>query len=253
MKVITLNLRNFTDDHWEERLPLICNDIIKYRAEILAFQEVRGYFNPSMGKDMAQQVQEYLLARGYPYYYLVEHKAMDYLTIGVWEGLAILSTLPTSASGCERLELGSGSDPNKRIMLWAKFDLSKGPLYVSNNHFSYKPDQALANAQQVISYLNDSEFKYPGLLVGDLNATPNERAITYIKRKSNNWSDIWEQIWPKENGFTYESGNATKRIDYLWKNIYFSEKIQGIEIVFTEMGPKTGEYPSDHYGVMITF
>jgi endonuclease/exonuclease/phosphatase family metal-dependent hydrolase len=251
MKVITFNLRNFTDDHWKERLPLICNNIIEYGAEILAFQEVRGYIDPSKGKDMARQVQEYLLDKGSPYPYLVEQEAMVYESQGVWEGLAILSTLPISDWGYEKLDLGSGPDSNKRIMLWARFDPDDGPLYVSNNHFSYDRDQALGNAQQVISYLKDIKFKYPGLLVGDLNATPNDPAITYIK--DNNWSDIWEQIWPKENGFTYESGNATKRIDYQWKNIYFSKKIQGIERVFTEKDPETGEYPSDHYGVMITF
>jgi len=40
MRVVTFNLRNFTDDHWEERLPLIGNGIIKLGADILAFQEV---------------------------------------------------------------------------------------------------------------------------------------------------------------------------------------------------------------------
>jgi endonuclease/exonuclease/phosphatase family metal-dependent hydrolase len=252
MKVITLNLRNFTDDHWEERLPLIGNDIKEYGAEILAFQEVRGYIDPLKGKDMAQQLQEYLLDIDSPYPYLFEQKAMDYVDQEVWEGLAILSTLPFTDRGYEKLDLGNGSDPNKRIMLWARFDPEGGPLYVSNNHFSYDRRQALRNAQQVISYLKG--FKYPGLLVGDLNATPNESAVIYIK--DNNWIDIWEQIWPKENGYTYESGNATKRIDYQWKNSYFTKKIQGIERVFTEKGPVTGEYreyPSDHYGVMITF
>lgn len=252
MKIITLNLRNFTDDHWNERLPLIGKDIIKYGAGILAFQEVRGYVNSSNGKDMAQQVQDYLREHGVLYPYLVEQKAMDYPDIEAWEGLAILSKLPISDWGYEKLDLGGNEDKNKRIMLWARFDLENGPIYVSNNHFSYVSTQAQANTKQVISILNRSQFKYPGLLVGDLNVAPTNPAIAYIT--DNNWIDIWAQKRPEEinYGFTFAAGNATERIDYQFKNQYFVEEVRDIDLGFTQMDPDTGQYPSDHYGVIVT-
>ncbi len=251
MKIVTFNLRNFTDDHWEERLPLIGNDIIKLGAEIFAFQEVRGYIDESKGKDMAQQVLDYLLEQGHPYPYLIEHKAMVYESQGVWEGLAIMSTIPHADWGFEKLNLGSGSDGNKRIMLWARFNHEDYSFYVSNNHFSYDQDQATGNAEQVVSYLDNRKFDYPGLLMGDLNATPGDPAVNYLK--THNWEDLWEKIHPQKDGFTYASRNASKRIDYHWKNAYFNKKIKSMEKVFLKKDTVTGEYPSDHYGVMITF
>lgn len=86
---------------------------------------------------MAQQVQDYLREQGHPYPYLVEHRAMVYKDQDVWEGLAILSTTPSSDWGCAQLNLGHGSDSNKRIMLWASFAYNDFFFYVSNNGRHY--------------------------------------------------------------------------------------------------------------------
>jgi endonuclease/exonuclease/phosphatase family metal-dependent hydrolase len=251
MKVITLNLRNFTDDHWTERLPLICNDIINSKADILAFQEVRGYIDSTVGPDMAQQVQTYLSDSGYPYPCLYEQQAMVYSSQGVWEGLAILSKEPFLDKGYEVLPLGTGSDGNTRIMLWASFKLLDGSFFVSNNHFSYDSNQALGNAEHVLLYLSQPKFNIPGLLVGDLNVTPDDQTIVYMTKK--NWCDIWYELYPAEDGFTFPAGAADERIDYQWKNPNFIKTIQSIEILFTDKDTVTNEYPSDHYGVMTTF
>jgi endonuclease/exonuclease/phosphatase family metal-dependent hydrolase len=136
-------------------------------------------------------------------------------------------------------------------MLWASFTFEDFHFYISNNHFSYDQQQALENAKQVVSILDSSKFEYPGLLVGDLNSEPGDPVVNYIK--DHNRVDLWEQMYPLKDGFTYETGCASKRIDYQWKNSLFSKEIKSIELVFLIQDSDTGNYPSDHFGVMVTF
>jgi endonuclease/exonuclease/phosphatase family metal-dependent hydrolase len=253
MKVITFNLRNFTDDHWDQRRPLMVQDMIRYDADVLAFQEVRGYIN-NPDNNMAKQIQEDLQEQGVDYPSLVVQQAMPYPDQGVWEGLAIMAKVDIAKSGYKELTLGQGSDSNKRIVLWAQFDVENGTFYVFNNHFSYDENQAMLNAQEVIAYVNP--FDGPGLLVGDLNTTPDSDVVQYIA--DNGWQDVWEAFCPDDDGFTFRPWDLIKRIDYLWINKYWSAQVfvnavQSIERIFTRCDHDSGEYPSDHLGLMTAF
>lgn len=248
MKVITLNLRNWTDDHWKERLPLIVADIKAYDADILAFQEVRGKISDPTD-NMAQELQDQL--PDYPD--LIVRQAMDYPDIANWEGLAILSKLRSTASGVFELPLGGVDDANKRILMWASYSVSGQTLHVFNNHFSYNTSQAKTNAQNALNDIKDLDSG-PSLFVGDLNVVPDSPesgAITYLI--DNGWSDMWAKLHPGEPGYTFAATKPDKRIDYQFANAELADKISAIDIVFNTEDPAIKQFPSDHYGVMTTF
>lgn len=257
MKVLTFNLRNYTDDHWDERLPYIAQVLTDLEPDAAAFQEVRGQNDDPCCRNMAQQVQA--LCSGYPS--LVTIPAMCYASQAVWEGLSILSkTAPADWLYQQLTWRKDDIDQNRRVMIWAKYVVDGRPLWLSNNHFAVPDDaaQQKRNVTEVLAAL-DSIVGGPALLVGDLNAT--QESVVWSKIDEAGWTDLWEEIHDGDAGGTYPTERTAKdapldkRIDYQWANAAFMNAATGttIERVFTEKDPKTGLFASDHLGVLTEF
>ena len=259
MKVLTFNLRNYTDDHWVERLPYIAQVLTDLSPDVAAFQEVRGSNEDPCCRNMAQQVQA--LCPAYPS--LITIPAMCYGSQDVWEGLSLLSRTGPADWLYQQLTWlpdDKDKDKNHRVMVWAKYLVGGRALWVSNNHFAVEkdPDQQERNVTEVIDAL-DQIVGGPALLVGDLNAVP-ESAV-WAKLDDAGWVDLWHRIYPDDPGGTYPTEQTAqdepldKRIDYQWANQAFLDAATDVSIerVFTERDPKTQLFASDHLGVLTEF
>jgi len=259
MKVLTFNLRNYTDDHWKERLHYIAKILCDIDPDVAAFQEVRGINDDPCCQNMAQQVRA--LCPGY--LSLVTVPAMCYAGQGVWEGLSIMSKWTVADWLYEQLtwtKSNGNTDWNRRVMVWAKFLADGGALWISNNHFAVPddPTQQMQNVTEVLEALGGI-VDGPALLVGDLNALPQSDVWNAIDEDG--WTDLWDELRPGEDGGTYpteatpQHGVLEERIDYLWANPAFMSLAHDVSIrrVFMKRDSSTDLFASDHVGVLMEF
>jgi endonuclease/exonuclease/phosphatase family metal-dependent hydrolase len=163
-------------------------------------------------------------------------------------GSAILARAPVSAVDHLALTLLPDLEDNQqRAVLHARFDLPGGSLHIFNAHFSWVAEQARLNIEETLPYLE--RFEGQAILVGDLN-TPSGSSL--LRRFSEaGWRDIWAALRPDEDGYTFESGDPSLRIDYAWANPLLQSQVRDIEIVANILGTSSAR-PSDHYGLLVS-
>jgi exonuclease III len=89
---------------------------------------------------------------------------------------------------------------------------------------------------------------YPMILLGDMNATPNNENIHKLTMQG--FIDIWNKLNPENDGFSYPSKEPIKRIDFCWANEAIANEIKEIKLIGNKPN-KDGIYPSDHLGLAI--
>lgn len=262
--VMTLNLANY-DDHpdWSARLQIIVTTILNENPDVIAVQEVR--FDPSQPttqssyQSMAEQIVD-LLNQAQPATYagvdIVSQPLMFYPDSSehypspppnkqLWEGLAILSRLPVLKTGSIFLAR-TGSDANLRGTQFATVATGGTELTVFNTHFGLDATDRESNATQTLAYMDG--FASPRLLVGDLNAVPGDPALAILAKGG--LTDLWAQLEPDQNGYTWPSSDPSKRIDYCWGDATVATAATTIDLVATQ--PVNGIYASDHFGLLVT-
>lgn len=263
--VMTLNLANY-DDHpdWSKRLQIIVTTILTEDPDVIAVQEVR--FDPSQPttqssyQSMAEQIVYQLnQAAGGTYagVNIVSQPLMFYPDSSLhypspppdkqlWEGLAILSRLPVLETGSIFLSR-TGGDANLRGTQFATVDAGGTAFTVLNTHFALDQTNRESNARQTLSYLDG--LSGPRLLVGDLNAVPGDPALAILT--GGGLTDLWAQLEPDQNGYTWPSNDPSRRIDYCWGDASVASAATTIALVATQ--PVNGIYASDHFGLLVTF
>lgn len=241
---MTLNLNYYVDKHgsWSLRKQLIKKAISQAKPDIIAFQAVAK--DPTQENDINQAQQLSQLLPEYAYHIFQTATTYDN---GKEEGMAILSRIKISDSEFINLSLREGlDDASKRILLQATFNLSSGPFYLFNGHFSWVFEQAQDNINEALPFINSTDG--PALLVGDFNTTPDVDVLDNFRKAG--WVDIWNNLYPGEKGFTYESNNPSIRIDYAWANKQLNDKVTAIEIIRKEQNKKVRL--SNHLGLVTT-
>ena len=144
----------------------------------------------------------------------------------------------------------------RRMCVWTKLcDLkTKKSFYVFCTHFDHVGVKARAeSAKLIVTRIKAIAENLPVLLLGDLNATPNE--LEMYKTLSRNLNDAFEKSVVNNSYFTgtfngYEMSekamSSFKRIDYI-----FSKKIKVLNYKVLIDKYSEGSYPSDHFPVMI--
>jgi endonuclease/exonuclease/phosphatase family metal-dependent hydrolase len=146
------------------------------------------------------------------------------------------------------------------------------------NHFCRDDEETGKESWNCQNYLQ--------IFGGDLNAEPQESAIAMIKqkspqpvvvvndsgrqRKSTKLLDIWDLMNPGDNGFTFPTNNASKRIDYLFCNEDQAHLVKGVRLIGQIPTPDTAHlinhreglgmldldspiFASDHLGLIADF
>jgi len=245
-KVMTLNVNAYFERQapWPVRLGLIREVIENACPDILALQAVRQDPALFQGEDQAAQ-----LANLFPVYEHVYFQPAMFFADGSTEGSAFISRTPFSKKDHLPLPLRPSLDDNmQHALLHVELDLDTGRIHLYNAYVSWVPEQARENMAQILSYVQSHQGA--ALMVGDFNNPPD--SDIFIELRQAGWSDMWMDMYPSEDGFTFfEGGNLVKRIDYAWANQVMKAKVRGIRIVAGEDASIYAR-PSDHEGLLIT-
>lgn len=275
MKVVNWNLANY-DDHpnWEQRLQMIADNLIILQPDLVALQEIR--FNPDQVstrvsyQNMAEQVLHAIrqIENGdvWAGTSIVTQTSMFYPLVGgeenpwrypqpspnekEWEGLTILSRGGVLETGSVFLSLSNCTDFNRRITQYVAVDSLDGlddRLFLFNAHFSYSGACRVNNVNETLAYMS----RYDGyqLLVGDMNATPDDPSLQPLRDAG--LVDLWQELQGDALGYTAPSDDPTNRIDYCWANQALAALATEIELIATQ--PEDDVYASDHFGLCVTF
>ncbi|WP_404811907.1 endonuclease/exonuclease/phosphatase family protein [Capnocytophaga canimorsus] len=133
-----------------------------------------------------------------------------------------------------------------RIATWVKLQMGKVSFYVFNTHFDHEGEIAQQESARLLQekMLPLIKAKIPILLLGDLNITPDNKAIASIQT-------ILKDTFKKEDNDHNATFNAfdlnnlpTKRIDYIFISKYLKSK--NYRIIDKKIN---GLYPSDHFPI----
>lgn len=151
-------------------------------------------------------------------------------------GLAILSRVPIvqDEDVVALTGLGLPDDPSDRHLLLAT--LPDHGLTLAVAHVSWVGQQAERNLGEAIGVLGG---RGDALLVGDFNQPPESAAIEALAGAG--FVDAWARLNPEDDGYSYEIGNRTTRIDYVFERAA-APLVTRIELVAVE----PDEAVSDH-------
>ncbi|HMM43181.1 MAG TPA: endonuclease/exonuclease/phosphatase family protein [Thermomicrobiales bacterium] len=243
IRVGTLNLRN-TSDRWSERRGLLFDQLSTLKPDLLGVQELR---RPS--SQACQLIRQANARRERPHYRL--YTAWKTGLRRFWEGIGVLTELPVV--DLERIDLGSGDRVAQRVTV----ALDDGALLdFYNTHLSHDEsaaDERLAQVEVILRAMRGRPNR-PCVLVGDLNATPDEPAIS---RLGEELRSAYAHVHGREPDVTAPSplsatwGSEPKVIDY----IFASDRIDVVDAWVTFDATATGDprlTASDHYGLAAT-
>jgi endonuclease/exonuclease/phosphatase family metal-dependent hydrolase len=129
----------------------------------------------------------------------------------IW-GNAILSRRPIATAG--NTALPRGGAPMRRGVLWAEVDLGRGErLFVIATHFHHVEGEGAIREPQAAAVVRLWNRRTRTVLLGDLNATPDAREITFLKDAG--LRDAFA-LAGQGSGLTYSSASPQRRIDYIW-------------------------------------
>ncbi len=174
MTTLTVVTLNILDDllHWEERAPLILQELHDIRPDVVALQEVSLATSPgglggaqSSAHWLAERLSGYevLLARG------TEHPASDSLAVLTTLDITDYDVLTFRAQGrlAQRVSLGGDG------VRW----------HFVNTHLYWNPVNESPRVQQAEELLGWIPDDAPAVVCGDFNASPESRTLrTFAER-----------------------------------------------------------------------
>lgn len=139
-----------------------------------------------------------------------------------------------------------------RICTWVCFERKQEPgtrFYIFNTHYDHMGQQAREESSKlIIERIRQicEEERLPILLMGDLNAHPDNKAIQVLRE---HFTDAYS-ILNEPVGRTFHNFNGGvegEPIDYI-----FATSDVGITELVVDRKLRNGKYPSDHYSVAVS-
>lgn len=242
-KVMTLNINYYEEKHgsWSARRELILDQIRSTAPDLITLQAVKKDPNLFEGDDQATQ-----LARMSGYPYTIYQPAVEYQD-GSSAGSGILARYPLLEKDFIKLSLiPNTEDTNQRVLMSCLCNAPPLRLRIFNAHFSWVPEQASENIREAYRYIHS--FPDPFLLLGDLNTPPASNLFDVFRDAG--MIDVWEQLCPQENGFTFEADQPGMRIDYAWASPSLKIQLKSIQILDNELSTRSARL-SDHMGLLV--
>jgi endonuclease/exonuclease/phosphatase family metal-dependent hydrolase len=256
LTVMTFNLRYITAGDtgvrtWVNRRDAAAGLIRREAADFACVQEafrsmlddvkarVPGYGEVGVGREDGKEQGEYAAILYHAATWTVEDS-----------GTFWLSDTPAVAGSC------TWGNHVTRICTWARFKhKSSGRLiHVFNTHFDHESqpsrEKAAALVTQRIAALGTAAAV---IFTGDLNAAPDNPAITLLTQAAPPLLDVWQTLHPslpaaQSSTCHFFTGNhAGERIDYIFASGAFTPLTA--DILYDA---QDGNYPSDHFPVRAT-
>lgn len=257
VKVMSINIRH-NSDYWEERFPLIADEIVRLEPDIIGLQEVMigigqsdtllGLIKERGGKDKGLS-------------YTVFEKLKSGFEAMNGEGIAIFSRFPIVKETSRNLEHG-------RVVLLARVKAGEGLYFdVYNTHLHHRggDDVRAPQAAKIVEMARKLDSGLITFLTGDMNAIDDSETIALFRDAGfvDSYPDYHGEEFTRENGNTSPvlmikgsfSQNFTKRIDYVFHRAPLEGPgIRTIDSVVCFNEPNGDAlYPSDHLGVMTAY
>jgi endonuclease/exonuclease/phosphatase family metal-dependent hydrolase len=136
-----------------------------------------------------------------------------------------------------------------RICTWARFEVkaSGKRLYIFNTHWDHRSQLARVNsAALIVERIAKRRHTDPVVVMGDLNATPDNPAITTLLADETGLRDSFAEGTTPSGTISGFKGNPNgRRIDYVMVDKRL--KAEPAQIIRSE---RDGRYPSDHFPVL---
>lgn len=240
--VATLNIRNRAD-RWQERAPLLVEQLVELQPDIIGLQEIRRPLG--QGNWILRDVNRRLPA-GTPRY--VIRYAWKTGIRRYWEGLATMTRLPVLDTA--RLDLDGGSRVAQRMRVGLPCG-RRLAFYNTHLHHAAEDDVLrLSQAERIIGWM-DHDGDELSVLVGDFNSEPDTDVVRFVGKRlpsayrfaNGNEPDLTA---PTPLNATEASRFAT--IDYIFVDPRLT--VQDAWLAFTRPDPNDSRlYASDHFGV----
>jgi beta-glucosidase len=252
LKIMTINLRHDVDC-WEERFPLIADEIVMFRPDIIGMQEVE------IGQDQQMVLDQLIRERASDLIYEIHHELKTGLAAISGEGIATFSRFPIVAKAVQDLSYGRPATLDRlRVSDDLELDFYNTHLHHEGGDMVRKPQ-----ADLLMTFVAQNTSSNPAFLTGDMNAKDDSEAMAAIY--GGGFADSFRDVFGEE---TSRAGNTVpirlmkapvtqnpvNRIDYVLSKASATWKItaKSSTVAFNRPGP-SGLYPSDHLGVMTTF
>lgn len=242
---------------WEQRLPLIVEELRRVDPDVVALQEVWQDRATSSAHVIGEALGlEVAFAGG------VE------LDDGLWFGNAIASRWPIT--GSSSVVLPDEGKPEGRLALRADVDGPRGALQVFCTHLNWRLDQSSVRQAQVRALAElvagAGPRTYPPIVCGDFNAEPHSAEIELLTGQRGVavdgfvLVDAWHSVRSSEPGYTFADDNPyaesqlewDRRLDYVfvgWPKAGGRGHPRSAALFGTT--PSGDLWPSDHYGVVV--
>ena len=250
MRFMTYNLRydnpNDGENRWDLRKEFLRDQLKFFEPDVMGIQEglkhqldyldgeLSAYSYIGVGRDDGKEKGEYTAI-----FYKVERLRL------IKESTFWLSESPD--------QISVGWDAAlERICTYALFEEkgSGAKFYVFNTHFDHRGEKARRKSAQLIlkQIKTLNEENYPAILMGDLNLTPDTKAIKSISKKLGDSRHVAKLAFGPDATFTgFDFSKAPqRRIDY----IFASDNIE-IQKYAVLTDSQNQKYPSDHFPVFI--
>ncbi len=199
IRVLTFNILHGATTKGDFDLDKIASVIKQANPDLVALQEVDFKTNRAKGYDLVTELG--WRTKMAPLF----GKAMDYDGGGYGEG--ILTRMPIISSRTIVLPHSPGSEPRAALEVTVKLTSGDTICFIGTHldHLSNSPDR-IAQTDKINQF--SGKNKYPTILSGDLNDTPESKAIKNLKKI---WTDAADETKP-----TYPSSNPKIKIDYIF-------------------------------------
>ena len=256
LKIMTINVRH-NMDFWEERFPLIADEIVRLKPDLIGFQEMEVDINQS--KTLLDLIAKRVGPDG------LKYEKYDHLKTGgdmIWgEGISIFSRYPIEKK--EFADLGHG-----RIVLHERIKVADGlsvDFYNTHLHNEGGDKITVPQAQKIAEFAEKNDAGFPIFLTGDMNSIEGSRTIDYYT--ANSFIDTYRAFHGAETAVTGNTStvilskknvqqNFTERIDFIFMKVPedWEDQMKIIDsVVCFKNHDEQGLYPSDHLGVITTF
>ena len=236
--VATLNILNLAD-RWPERLPLLLADMATLQPDLMGLQEVVYPMQQDRLLGAAGEAR-YAAVRGWagrPEY-----------------GNALLVKEPLVHDQYERLDLGLARSAHRiRVALPGGARLLFAVTHL--HHVRAAHDKRLAQAEQLVAWLDAAPAHEAMALVGDFNAGPREP--TYARIAAAGFRSAYREANGREPAVTWPSGLQAPAmdtdgepdcLDYIW--LRGAVAVEDARLVFDRPAADDSTlYPSDHIGI----
>ncbi|GFO04975.1 rxlr-like protein [Plakobranchus ocellatus] len=256
LTVMTYNIWNFNSyqhkDQYAQRVERMKKLLAQAQPDIVGFQEVR--FEQPAGEELGPNQVEHLVSAlpGYQFVYQPAQLMRESFQQGrTEEGVAIFSKYPIIHHDYLLLfrNKHNSADQHQRICLHATIHVPNvGRVHVFNTHLSLSHEAREASISQILQFMIEVGEGECLILLGDLNATPEEKAIRLL---SEGLEDVWGKLHPLSEGFTFNNleDHLSKRIDYIFINKSENLTAVKMEVLADNIKSKAA---SDHRPVMAT-